>query len=220
MSKKNVVTNWESKRESYRHGDLYRALLEAGIQLARAGGPTAVVLREATRRVGVVPNAAYRHFADRQALLQAVCFAAMAELAAAIEVEWVAVEEGSDAADTARAHLRAVGIGYMRFARAEPGLFRTAFSVHENLEQAGTPEMAGKRGLTPFQLLSAALDEMSAAGILPPERRAGAEFLAWSAVHGFSMLLIDGPLRVLDQRQADVIGQRLIDMVETGLPQA
>ncbi|HEX7690533.1 MAG TPA: TetR family transcriptional regulator, partial [Burkholderiaceae bacterium] len=42
-------------RSTYRHGDLRRALLEAGIALARDGGPDAVVLREATRRAGVVP---------------------------------------------------------------------------------------------------------------------------------------------------------------------
>ncbi|MFZ1500903.1 MAG: helix-turn-helix domain-containing protein, partial [Giesbergeria sp.] len=56
-------------RSTYRHGDLRRALLEAGIALARDGGPTAVVLREATRRAGVAPNAAYRHFASREDLL-------------------------------------------------------------------------------------------------------------------------------------------------------
>lgn len=208
------------KRKTYRHGDLQRALLDAGTQLAQLGGPGAVVLREATRQAGVAPNAAYRHFADRNALLQAVCAAAQAQLALAIEAEWGKVKEEGHAADVARAHLRAVGTGYMRFARAEPGLFRTAFSVHEDLQKAGVAEMAGKSGLTPFQLLGRALDEMLAAGVLPSERRAGAEFLAWSAVHGLSMLLIDGPLRALDADQAEAIGQRLIDMVECGLPQA
>lgn len=210
------------KRETYRHGDLYRTLLDAGTQLARVGGPAAVVLREVTRQAGVAPNAAYRHFADRNALLQAVSAVAQAQLALAIEAEWAVAEQGSKAtaADVARAHLRAVGTGYMRFARAEPGLFRTAFSVHEDLQRAGVPEMAGKSGLTPFQLLSRALDEMLAAGVLPAELRPGAEFLAWSAVHGLAMLLIDGPLRVLDTNQAEAIGQRLIDMVELGLPQA
>ncbi len=41
-------------RATYHHGDLRRALLEAGLDLAREGGPDAVVLREATRRVGRV----------------------------------------------------------------------------------------------------------------------------------------------------------------------
>ena len=53
-------------------GTVRSALVEAGLELARSGGPDAVVLREVTRMVGVVPNAAYRHFADRDALLAAV----------------------------------------------------------------------------------------------------------------------------------------------------
>ena len=74
-------------RTTYRHGDLRRALLDAGIELARAGGPDAIVLREATRRAGVVPNAAYRHFASRDDLLQGVRAAALAALARAMEAE-------------------------------------------------------------------------------------------------------------------------------------
>lgn len=44
--------------------------------MARSGGTEAVVLREATRRAGVSPNAAYRHFANREALLDEVGLAA------------------------------------------------------------------------------------------------------------------------------------------------
>src|SRR6201995_5797408 len=62
-------------------GAVRDGLVAAGLELARAGGPDAVVLREATRMVGVVPNAAYRHFAGRDELLAAVCAAAMGELA-------------------------------------------------------------------------------------------------------------------------------------------
>jgi len=205
------------KRATYRHGDLRRALLEAGTELARGGGPEAVVLREATRRVGVAPSAAYRHFADRRALLDAVCSAAQAALAVAMEKELDGLPNGGDPADAARARLRAVGAGYLRFAQAEPGLFRTAFSASDNLRSAASPSRAGEGGLTPFQLLAAALDGLVEADVLPPERRPGAEFLAWSAVHGLAMLLIDGPLRGLDRAQTQDIGHRLLDMVERGL---
>ncbi len=71
----------------YRHGDLQRALLEAGIVLAQTGGPGAVVLREATRRAGVVPNAAYRHFTSRMELLQAVRMTALSRLALSMEAQ-------------------------------------------------------------------------------------------------------------------------------------
>ena len=206
-----------AKRPTYRHGDLQRALLEAGTELARGGGPDAVVLREATRRTGVAPSAAYRHFADRQALLDAVCSAAQRELAEAMEAELAALPHGWDSVDAARARLRAVGTGYLRFARAEPGLFRTAFCASDNLRSAASPARAGKGGLTPFQLLGAALDELVEAGVLPRERRPDAEFLAWSAVHGLAMLLIEGPLRGFGDARAQTVGQGLIDMVERGL---
>src|SRR5215475_9188011 len=63
-------------------GAVRDGLIAAGLELARAGGPDAVVLREATQMVGVVPNAAYRHFAGRDELLAAVCAAAIREFAA------------------------------------------------------------------------------------------------------------------------------------------
>ena len=207
----------QGARGTYRHGDLRRALLEAGIALAREGGPEAVVLREATRRAGVVPNAAYRHFASRQDLLLAVRAAALARLARAMEAELAAVPADAAPAEQARAGLRAIGSGYLSFARAETGLFRTAFGASDVPRSAPDPSMAGPSGLNPFQLLGAALDRMVRAGVLPPERRPGAEFLAWSAVHGLSMLVIDGVLRGLDPPQAHGLGQRLLEMVEKGL---
>ena len=205
------------KRDTYRHGDLRRVLLATGMELARGGGPEAVVLREATRRAGVAPSAAYRHFANRRELLDAVCSSAQAALAMAIETELTRVPRDGDPADAARARLRAVGEGYLRFAQAEPWLFRTAFAASDNLQNAASPARAGEGGLTPFQLLAAALDGLVEAGILPHKRRPGAEFLAWSAVHGLAMLLIDGPLRGLDLTQTEGATQRLLDMVERGL---
>src|ERR1700722_5986393 len=78
-------------------------------------------------------------------------------------------------------------------------------------------QKAGNSGLNPFQLLGAALDRLADAGVLPPERRPGSEYLAWSAVRGLAMLLTEGPLRRLTSAERDVIGQRLLDMVEKGL---
>jgi len=204
-------------RTTYRHGDLRRALLEAGIALARGGGPDAVVLREATRRAGVVPNAAYRHFASRQDLLEAVRSAALAELAKTMEAEIARTRRGRSGAEAARANLRAVGTGYLRFALAETGLFRTAFATPEFRSFIGDGARAGDGGLSPFELLSAALDQLVEAGLLPPERRPAAEFLAWSAVHGFAMLVIDGPLHTVPRAAIDSIGDRVIAMVEKGL---
>ena len=204
------------RRDSYRHGDLRSALLEAGLALARAGGPDAVVLREATRRAGEVPNAAYRHFPSRQSLLQAVRAAALSALAQSIEAEFDTFAATNPTA-RARGLLRAVGTGYLRFATAEPGLFRTAFCVPDHRGGTADASKSGDSGLNPFQLLGAALDALVAAGALPAARRPGAEHLAWSAVHGLAMLAIDGPLRDVDGPAVLGIGQRLLDMVERGI---
>jgi AcrR family transcriptional regulator len=196
-------------RSTYHHGDLRDALISAGLALARAGGPDAVGVREVTRRVGVSPSAAYRHFSDRQALLDAVSAAAQGLAADRMEKELGRA--------SARDHLRAVGAGYLAFAREQPGLFRVAFTVPHDLSEAVAPDKAGESGRTPFQLLSLALDELVAAGLLPASRRPGAELHAWSAVHGLGMLVIDGPLRGLTDEMVDAATVQLLDMVERGL---
>jgi len=205
-------------RSTYHHGDLRAALVEAGMALVREGGPQALVLREATRRAGVTPNAAYRHFANHQALLEAVRAAVLGVLAAAMEAELRQAERLRDPAERARGMLAAVGRGYLGFAQAETGWFRTAFAfgVHD-VEVPANPARTAAKGLNPFELLCHALDAMVHAGVLPAERRSGAEYLAWSAVHGMALLIIDGPLRNAPPEQQRALGARLLHMVELGL---
>lgn len=205
------------KRSTYRHGNLRSALLEAALELAREGGPDAVSLREVTRRAGVSPNAAYRHFADRGALVHGVSQAAMARVALAMEAEIDGLPAAQDPAEAARARFRAVGTGYIRFAVTEPGWFRTAFHVPADMTYAADATAAGAGGLTPFELLGASLDALVETGVLPQARRPGAEFLAWSAVHGLASLIIDGPLRGVTPEQAHDAGQDVIAMIERGL---
>ena len=204
-------------RATYRHGDLAHALLEGGIALARAGGPDAVVLREATRRAGVAPNAAYRHFGSRAELLQAVRNAALSRLAQAMEKELDATDASAGADEFARLSLRAVGLGYLKFARTEPGLFRTIFAVPRPWPSEADPAKAGASGLNPFQLLGVALDRLVEAGALSAERRSGAEYLAWSTVHGLAMLILDGPLAAAPRARLDDLCRRAVAMVERGL---
>ncbi|MGK9148607.1 TetR/AcrR family transcriptional regulator [Plantibacter flavus] len=206
-----------SVRSTYRHGDLRQALLDAGVEMARSGGPDAVVLREATRRAGVSPNAAYRHFADREALVQAVSDTAQGFAADRMAEAIARITPTGSAAGDARLRLRAVGSGYLRFARDEPGLFRAAFSVPTDLGEALRSSKRGAGGRTPFETLSSVLDELLAAGVLPPERRPGAELLAWSSVHGLGMLIIDGPLRGLDDQTVEYATEHLLDLVDRGI---
>jgi AcrR family transcriptional regulator len=144
--------------------------------------------------VGVVPNAAYRHFADRDELLAAVCTAAMRELAdrMAAGVARVRGQHGDPAA--ARRRLHAIGAAYLEFAREEPGLFATAFALPQQ-HAYGAPDGGTGQERTPLGHLRAALDELVDAGVLHRRRREGIEYPIWSTVHGLAVLAGQGPLR-------------------------
>lgn len=204
------------KRKTFRHGDLRNALVTAGLEMARAGGPNAVILREATRQAGVSPNAAYRHFAGQAELLDAVRSACISRVAAAIEGEMKKHKAGRDPQALARKSLRAVGIGYLGFAMREPGMFRTAFSVPPPVHSPD-PANTASMGLNPFQLLSLALDRMQESGLLGKKDRQGAEYLAWSTVHGLALLALEGPLHEMPREMVLALGERLVVMVERGL---
>ena len=204
------------KRKTFRHGDLRNALMAAGIEMARAGGPNTVVLREATRQAGVSPNAAYRHFANQAELLDAVRSACLSRLAAAIEDEMKKCRPGRDLQAFARKSLRAVGMGYLGFAMKEPGMFRTAFSVPPAVHSPN-PANTAAMGLNAFQLLSLALDRMLAGGLLSQKVRQDAEYLAWSTVHGLALLVLEGPLHQMPHEMVLALGDRLVVMVERGL---
>jgi len=205
------------QRPTYHHGDLRLSLIRAGLELARQYGPDAVTVREVTRQAGVTPNAAYRHFADRDDLLASVCSAAQVEVARAIETQVMQIERSLTGTARARARFHAVGLGYMRFAQAQPGLFRTAFWASRDLKKTASPDRRSEGGKTPFEWLSSALDELVESGALPADRRENAEFLAWSAVHGLATLLIDGPLQALTRERAAHLENLLVSMVDRGL---
>jgi AcrR family transcriptional regulator len=168
--------------------------VEAGVELARSGGPEAVVLREVTRMVGVVPNAAYRHFADRDALLAAVRDEAVKRLAQRIADRMRRVRAGEHTPTGARLRLQAVGASYLEFARTEPGLFDAAFAVPNHTPAGLDP------GPSPLELLQVALDNLVHAGLLDPARRAHIEYPVWATVHGLAVLL-RGPLRSAPARE-------------------
>ena len=144
--------------------------------------------------VGVVPNAAYRHFADRDELLAAVCAAAMGELAGRMAAGVARVRGKHGDAAAARRRLRAIGVAYLEFAREEPGLFATAFALPQP-HAYGAPHDGAGPDRTPLGQLRTVLDELVDAGVLDRQRRDGIEYPIWSAVHGLAVLAGQGPLR-------------------------
>ena len=169
-----------TERQTYHHGDLPRALVAAAVELARSGGPDAVVLREVARRLEVSPAAMYRHFPDRDALLGEVARIARGDLARRMLDEVGRVHE-TDPRTRSILAFQAVGRGYILFAQDEPNLLATAFlPIMPSAEAIEDP--------SPWHILAGALDDLMATGAMPRGRRVGAETIAWSAVHGFAVL--------------------------------
>jgi AcrR family transcriptional regulator len=203
---------------TYHHGNLRATLIEQGVELARSEGPDGVVLREVARRAGVSHNAAYRHFADRDALLAEIAAVGMRRLGEAMLSEMDAVAE-TEPLPRASARLRACGRAYVHFAVAEPGLFTVAFAA-ATPAPADTPREPTSRpadAQDPYGLLGRALDELEAAGALGQGRREGAEVLCWSAVHGYAVLHLDGPLHGVPEEEREAGLESLLDQIERGL---
>ncbi len=217
----------EAERRRRPRGAVRDGLVAAGLELARTGGPDAVVLREATRMVGVVPNAAYRHFADRDELLAAVCSAAMRELAGRMAAGVARVPGAYGDPVAARLRLGAVGTAYLEFAREEPGLFATAFAVPQQhaygaASGAGSGAASGAASgpeaeRLPLDQLRAALDELVDAGVLSRRRREGLEVPVWSTVHGLAVLAGSGPLRDVPGATRDRLEQLTLAFIGESL---
>ena len=195
----------------YHHGNLRSSLIETGVDLARADGPDGVVLREVARRAGVSHNAAYRHFTDRDALLAEIAAVGMRRLGEAMLAGMDAVAE-TDPTGRARERLAACGRAYVVFALEEPGLFGAAFSP-----TTGPLESPTDLATDPYALLGGALDDLAAVGGLADGRREGAEVLCWSAVHGYAVLHLDGPLNGVPDAERLAGLESLLDQIERGL---
>ena len=201
----------------YHHGRLRDALVDAGVALARASGPEAVVLRAAARDAGASHNAAYRHFADRDELLRAVCERCMSKLAVLMERRIAAAPVDADPVEAAWSRLEALGRAYVEFATTEPGWFRSAFAVPRSTHAFARGEGVGASGLAPYDLLGVRLDELVDAGAMARAGRPGAEYAAWSGVHGLATLLNDGPLRDLPAAERERAQSILLGVISDGL---
>ncbi|MBJ7340374.1 TetR/AcrR family transcriptional regulator [Mycolicibacterium sp.] len=204
--------------DTYHHGNLRTVLLEHAVELAEVGGPDAVKLRDVQRLAGVSNSAAYRHYSDRHALLEAVTEVAQARLADTMNATIARVPDEGSSATRALARLRATGQAYIAFALAEPGLFRTAFAFDPLLgADSDDPDRLTTGERHPFRILVRCIDDVVAAGVLSADRRDGLDEAAWAAVHGLATLFLDGPLGGLDPDRQQLITDRLLDTIEVGL---
>ena len=207
LTRKNSAQPSPALRDSYHHGALRQALLDATEALLLEVGLESFSLRECARRAGVSHGAPAHHFGDVKGLLTA--FATVG-----FERMTLRMQQGADAAGTdATQRLLAVGQAYIGFALDHPAHFRLMFRC-DRLE-AQDPELrnagaAAAQALT--WVLSAALAQRGVAEDAMQDRC----LLAWSAVHGLATLALDADLRVLGVEGASTLqaGEAATRMLE------
>jgi AcrR family transcriptional regulator len=182
----------KSAAKPYHHGALEQALVDEAVRQVRERGTDQVSLRGIAHIIGVSPSAAYQHFPDKAALLNAVCFAGTDELGRLMEDAVAAVADDGDAGAIGR--FLGVGRAYVDFARLEPHLFRHVFGP-AGAEGRSAKDVAahGDEPDGPYRILLERIAELSERGLLRPGLDGTPlDVLAWSLVHGFSSLLVDG----------------------------
>ncbi len=166
---------------NYHHGNLRLTLIQTGLELIAEHGTRALTLRELGKRAGVSRTAAYRHFRDRAALLEAIQEAGFERFADALEQARLA------AGDDFTLRMQALSAAYVRFAREYPAYFEVMFSPSGEPEASGRSE-AGERA---FEALHQTIRDGQQTG----DVRAGDSLLlacaAWAIVHGIATLQLE-----------------------------
>ncbi len=193
------------RRKTYHHGHLAESLLNAVDELATQFGFEAVTLRGCAKRVGVAPSSAFRHYADKRALLTAFATRALHQLADAM----AAAKTKAHKANTNAFH--AVGLAYIRFALDKPAFFRAMwreeaiYSNDDNYVAAANALSAHIKGG-----FADTIDDRDAMRLSPQE------LLAWSSVHGLANLFVDGPVGKGESKSQKL--NRAADMIDALVP--
>ncbi len=148
--------------------------------------------------------------------MRAVAREAQLALAGAISSRVEATPADLAPAAAAIERLRRVGTAYIDFARAERGLFETAFFTQDTHANDAIVTLDDQI-VAPFRLLMDTLDAMVDAGALAPERRPYAEWACWSAVHGFADIAAHGPLRWQPASVVDALAAAVVEAAITGV---
>ena len=154
---------------SYHHGDLRDALVQAALQEAERGGPEAISIKALAKKLRVSQPAPYRHFADRDALLEAATAEALRQFSAILRA---AISKPSKQSKLSRFAQAALDFGLRR-----NGIYRLMFASRTMACAADGSELH-IAAMETFGILLEAL-EAPAIGFL--RERAGAENLGRAA---------------------------------------
>lgn len=172
----------------YHHGDLRRALVDAAGRVLERDGPQALSLRAVAREAGVSPAAPYHHFKDKSDLLLALA-----------EEGFHGLGEAMKAAtkNDAEQNLSTMGLAYVRYARANPALYRVMYDSARN--EDSMPMDAHNKEDSGFSMVKEAMIRAGA----DPTDEIGLELAciaSWCAAHGIAEMAGFAQFRALIEK--------------------
>jgi AcrR family transcriptional regulator len=203
-----------SETHAYHHGDLRRSLIDAALAMVTEEQDWTFSLREVARRAGVSHNAPYNHFADKRDLLAAVAATGFAQLSERILGAITGIENPKTA-------LERSSLAYVTFGVENPAHYRLMFSSALVTAQEGRPESVAAAGADTRAILAGIIRRGAAMGIFDAALCRDDELrvsvlTAWSAVHGLTMLTIDG-IADTQQLTTEEVAGKVANLVCDGL---
>ena len=175
---------------AYHHGDLRRALLDAGLAILRTEGLDALTLRAAARAAGVSQTAPYRHFADRTALLAGVAEDGYQRLRARLQA---AASAPPPRGATERQTLQNLALEYLRFAVEHPAEYRLMFGSELGMRDPATlPAALTQAQDGVYAFLRGGIARTQEMGLVRAGDPGAMAFTCWALLHGLVMLVLDG----------------------------
>jgi AcrR family transcriptional regulator len=192
-----------TRRASYHHGDLRKALLQAALELVHEKRSTHFSLRDLAERVGVTQPAIYRHFTDLDHVLSTLC---RDGFDAFEKIERQVLARSSDPWLRLRGLIRA----YIRFATNNPAYFRIMFDSGF----ANRPENIGRARPT-FQYLVDVIAKIGGSHDGAFEKAVA----IWASMHGLSALMLSGQLGGVLKKPARAarLERTVTELIERGL---
>jgi len=193
--------------KSYHHGNLREALLETAFGLVDSRGIAAVSMRALAREAGVSSAAPFRHFADKQLLLDAVAEKAAAELERKLD-------EATAECGDALTQFRAMSVAYVRFAAEHPALFDLIHSA-DAVSARFMGEVNDERRLK----LIALIIEGQNAGLIPEAEPELIALTSEALTHGLARMIVDRHprLQTLSSEQARQLALAATHLLQTGI---
>lgn len=184
------------QRQSYHHGDLRTALIDAATEVIGEQGPKSLTIRAVANRAGVSHGAPYRHFSDKDALLLAVVERGFALMETAM------AEAREAAGSDPLGQFAASGQAYFTFARKYPAYYRVMFSG--DLLSGNGNETLGHTSAGAFLDIGGYLKEGQGLGFIKKGDELLQSIAIISAIHGFVSLLNDNRItHLLEGKYSD-----------------